>query len=116
MGDSLDEMSELLSLVEQSWKVRALEAEIALERANEQIEKLRLEILEMFGQVRALRADIKKLQRKVTPPWGPPDDQHQDGYYLDAERVLREKYLWDEKLVRRTQPHDWMKHILEGDT
>lgn len=119
MSEPLDEMSELLSLVEQSWKVRALEAENALERANEQIEKLRLEILELFGQVKKLRQEIENAKRAVAgtgSPWR--DDPHQDGYFGYEERrrwmneeLIREKYLSREK---HPQAHDWMKHILEG--
>lgn len=121
MSEPLDEMGELLSLVEQSWKVRALEAENALERANEQIEKLRLEILEIFGQVKKLRQEIENTKRAVGgagSPWR--DDPHQDGYYGYEERrrwineqMKYEKYLSKEQQQKHLAAHDWMKHILD---
>lgn len=126
--DSLDEMGELLQLVEQSWKVRALEAENALEEANRQIERLRLEILELFGQLKTLRAEIEEVVRKALrndrdlpgEPWRIPGDPHEDGYYHDAqkrrwEQLIHEKYLTAEK-YRQTGAVDWIKYIEKGDS
>ena len=127
MADSLDEMGELLQLVEQSWKVRALEAENALEEANRQIERLRLEILELFGQMKELRSGIEQVRKALRndrdlpgEPWRIPGDPHEDGYYHDAqkrrwEQMIHEKYLTAEK-YHQAGTVDWMKYIREGDS
>lgn len=125
MADSLDEMGELLQLVEQSWKVRALEAENALEEANKQIERLRLEILELFGQMK--RSEIEQARKSLRNgprdwdlPGEPWRDPHEDGYYHDAQKrrwemeLLHEKYLTAE--YRKGAAVDWMKFIREGDS